>query len=110
MLFFERCRSHNICQVKSLRSLQRFKLSSTFCIEARQTYTHLNSNRLVDQSGYSSGEVRVFSYQLARKTSALYGRPPSAVPDFGSREYRSCGLIAHDGGTPRAVSLSSSSP
>ena len=85
--FFERCRSHNICQVKSLGSLQRFKLSSTFCIEAHQTYTHLNSNRLVDQSGYSSGEVRVFSYQLARKTSASYGRSPSAVPDCGSREY-----------------------
>jgi hypothetical protein len=24
------------------------------CIEAHQTYAHLNSNRLVDQSGYSS--------------------------------------------------------
>jgi hypothetical protein len=27
---FERCRSRNICQVKSPGSLQRFKLSSTF--------------------------------------------------------------------------------
>jgi hypothetical protein len=42
------------------------------CIEAYQTYAHLNSDRLVDQSGYSSAQVRVSSYQLARKTSASY--------------------------------------
>jgi hypothetical protein len=63
---------HLSCEVAS----QRFKLSGTFCIEARQTYTHQNSNRLVAQSGYSPGRVRVFSYQLTRKTSASYGRSP----------------------------------
>jgi hypothetical protein len=36
------------------------------CIEAHQTCAHLNSNRFVDQSGYSSGQVRVSSYQLTR--------------------------------------------
>ncbi|MCK1512655.1 hypothetical protein IVB22_08695 [Bradyrhizobium sp. 190] len=46
---------------------------------APQTYAHLNSTQLVDQSGDSSGRVRVFSYHLARKTSASYGRSP-----FGS--------------------------
>jgi hypothetical protein len=74
--FFERCRSHNICQVKSPGSLRRFKLSDTFRTEAHQTYRHLNSNHLVDQSGYPPGQVRVSSYQLARKTSALYRGPP----------------------------------
>jgi hypothetical protein len=50
-----------------------------FCVEVRQTCTHLNSNRLVDQSGDSSAHVRVFSYQLMRKALATYGRSP-----FGS--------------------------
>ena len=74
--FFRALQSHDVCQVKPLGSLQRFKLSSTFCLEGRQICTHLNSNRLVDQSGYSSGQVRVFSYHLTPKTSASYCRSP----------------------------------
>jgi hypothetical protein len=84
--------------------------AAPFCIEAHQTCTHLNSNRLADQSGDSSGEIRVFSYQLARKTSASYDRSSSADPASISVSILSCGLIAHDDGTRRAVSLSSSSP
>jgi hypothetical protein len=49
------------------------------CIEAHRTNAHPNSNRPVYQSGYSSGQVRVSSYQLTRKTSALFGWSP-----FGS--------------------------
>ena len=40
-----------------------------------------------DQSGYSSVQVRVSSYQLAHKTSASSARRRSDVPDCGSREY-----------------------
>jgi hypothetical protein len=57
---FERCRSHNICRAKSLGSLQRFKSSSTFVSRRIKRTAHPNSNRLVDQSGYTSGQVRVF--------------------------------------------------
>jgi hypothetical protein len=69
--FFERCRSRNICQVKSLGSLQRFKLSSTF-VSSASTYAYLKSNRLFDQSGYTSGQVRVFPIDSMRR--ALVGR------------------------------------
>jgi hypothetical protein len=75
---FERCRCHDICERCRGVPSQRFKLCSTFCIKARQTYIHLDSNRLFDQSGDSSASVRVFSYQLTRKTSASYGRLPSS--------------------------------
>jgi hypothetical protein len=74
---FERCGRHDIVERSRVAPAQHVKLCSTFCIEARQTYIHLNSNRLVDQSGDSSASVRVFSYQLARKASASYGRSPS---------------------------------
>jgi hypothetical protein len=46
--------------------LRHFKLFSAFFIEVRQTLAHLNSNRLVEQSGYSSEHLRVFSDQLPR--------------------------------------------
>src|SRR2546429_174468 len=46
--------------------LRHFKLFSAFFIEVRQTLAHLNSNRLVEQSGYSSERLRVFSDQLPR--------------------------------------------
>jgi hypothetical protein len=72
--FFVHCRSHYISQVMSLGSLQRRKSSSTFCIEARQTCAHLNSNRLVDQSGYSSGPVGVSSYRQNERAGAARAR------------------------------------
>jgi hypothetical protein len=94
--------------VKSLALCNASSYPTPF--EAHLTCTHLNSNCLTDQSGYSSGEIRVFSYQLARKTSASYGRSPPAVLIAVPASTLLCGLIAHDGATPRAVSLSSSSP
>jgi hypothetical protein len=96
--------------LQSPGSLQRNKLSSTFCVEVRQTCVHLNSNRLVDQSGYSSGPARVFSYQLARKTSTLYGWFPFGILIAVPVRTQSCKLISDDIGTERADSLSSPSP
>jgi hypothetical protein len=42
--------------------LATLQVIPTPSIEAHQTHTHLNSNCLVHQSGYSSGQVRVSSY------------------------------------------------
>jgi hypothetical protein len=60
--FFERCRSSNVRQVKSLGSLQRFKLSSTFV--SRRIKLALIQNRIAfsinrdmhpGKSGFSYG-------------------------------------------------------
>ncbi len=72
--------------VKSLGSLHRFELFSP-SYRGASTHAHLNSNHLVDQSGYSSGQVRVFPINSRAKHRHHICQIAFEVPDCGSREY-----------------------
>jgi hypothetical protein len=76
-----------ICRVKSLGSLQRFKLSSTFCIEALQNHAHLIQIALSINQGIHPGKSGFFPINSRARHRHYAADRLSAVPDCGSREY-----------------------
>jgi hypothetical protein len=58
--------------VKSLGSLQRFRLSSTFVLRRIEPTLIQIQIALSINRDIHPGQARVSSYQLARKTSAFY--------------------------------------
>jgi hypothetical protein len=96
-----------ICRVKSLGSLQRFKLSSTFCIEALQNHAHLIQIALSINQGIHPGKSGFFLSTRAQDIGIMRQIAFRQFPIADPVSTQSCGLISDDSGTGRAVSLSS---
>src|SRR5687768_10122469 len=100
-MFFERCRSHNICQMKSLGSLRGFKLCSTFLYRGA---SNLHSSKFKSPGRSIGGFIRAsqgfFLSTGAQDVGILWQvafwqfliAVPVSTP--------SCGLIADDSGIP----------